>query len=115
LTMTNPDPHTFLRPYVRATYLTETSAGQQQALFVSLEGLRAWAALRGLALRDAMSELLEQHIWPERFRRNFGLVAAQDMARRLQSRVLVLGCGGLGGHVAELLACWYWQPAPCGQ
>ena len=104
MTMTNPDPHTFLRPYVRATYLTDTAAGQLQTQFVSLEGLRAWTAVRGLALRDAMSELLEQHIWPERFRRNFGLVAAQDMARRLQSRVLVLGCGGLGGHVAELLA-----------
>ena len=87
--MTNPDPHTFLRPYVRAIYLPDTALGQLHTPFVSLEGLRAWAALRGLALRDAMSELLEQHIWPERFRRNFGLVAAQDMARRLQSRVLV--------------------------
>ena len=104
MTMTNTDPHTFLRPYVRAIYLTDTAIGQLQTQFVSLEGLRAWAALRGLALRDAMCDLLEQHIWPERFRRNFGLVGAQDLARRLQSRVLVLGCGGLGGHVAELLA-----------
>ena len=91
--MTNTDPHTFMRPYVRAIYLTDTAIGQLQTQFVSLEGLRAWAALRGLALRDAMSDLLEQHIWPERFRRNFGLVAAHDLARRLQSRVLVLGCG----------------------
>jgi len=104
LTMTNPDPHTFLRPYVRATCFTETNAGQQETLFVSLAGTRAWAAMQGLPLRTAMSDLLEQHIWPERFRRNFGLVAAHDLARRLQSRVLVLGCGGLGGHVAELLA-----------
>ena len=104
MTMTNPDPHTFLRPYVRATCFTETNAGQQETLFVSLAGTRAWAAMQGLPLRTAMSDLLEQHIWPERFRRNFGLVAAHDLARRLQSRVLVLGCGGLGGHVAELLA-----------
>ena len=104
MTMTNPDPHTFLRPYVQANYLTQTAAGQLQTQFVSLAGLRAWAAVRGLPLRTAMSELLEQHIWPERFRRNFGLVAAHELARRLQSRVLVLGCGGLGGHVAELLA-----------
>ena len=103
MTMTNPDPHTFLRPYVRATCFTETNAGQQETLFVSLAGTRAWAAMQGLPLRTAMSDLLEQHIWPERFRRNFGLVAAHDLARRLQSRVLVLGCGGLGGHVAELL------------
>lgn len=104
MTMTNPDPHTFLRPYVRAAYLTKTATGQQQTLFVSLEGLRAWAGVLGLPLRDAMCDLLEHHIWPERFRRNFGMVAAGDLVRRLQSRVLVLGCGGLGGHVAELLA-----------
>ena len=104
MTMTNPDPHTFLRPYVRATYYTETAAGQLQTQFASLAGLRAWASMQGLSLRTAMSDLLEQHIWPERFRRTFGLVTAHDLARRLQSRVLVLGCGGLGGHVAELLA-----------
>ena len=104
MTMTNPDPHTYLRPYVRATYHTETATGQQETLFVSLAGQRAWAALHGLSLRMSMISLLEQHVWPERFRRNYGLVAAHDLARRLQSRVLVLGCGGLGGHVAELLA-----------
>lgn len=104
MTMTNPDPHTFLRPHVRATYLTQSAAGQQETLFVSLAGLRAWAGLHGLSLRAAMVDLLGQGIWPERFRRNCGLIAAQDLARLLQSRVLVLGCGGLGGHVAELLA-----------
>ena len=104
MTMTNPDPRIFLRPYVRATYLTENADGRQETLFVSLAGLRAWAALHNTRLRTAMSSLLEQHIWPERFRRNFGLVAAQNLAQRLQSSVLVLGCGGLGGHVAELLA-----------
>ena len=103
MTMTNPDPRIFLRPYVRAAYPTENANGQQETLFVSLAGLRAWAALHNMPLRTAMSSLLEQHIWPERFRRNCGLVAAHDLARRLQSRVLVLGCGGLGGHVAELL------------
>ena len=51
-----------------------------------------------------MVDLLGQNIWPERFRRNFGLIAAEDLARLLQGSALVLGCGGLGGHVAELLA-----------
>ena len=104
MTMTNPDPHAFLRPYVRATYLTETADGQQETLFVSLAGQHAWAALHGLSLRAAIIHLLEQRVWPERFRRNFGLVTAQNLAQRLQSSALVLGCGGLGGHVAELLA-----------
>jgi len=105
LTMTTPDPHDFFHPYIRATYLTETAAcGQRETLFVSLEGQRLWAARNGMTLRAAMVHLLGCNIWPERFRRNFGLLSAQDMAQLLQSRVLVLGCGGLGGHVAELLA-----------
>ena len=104
MTMTNSDIRTLLRPYVRATCLADTAAGEQETLFVSLEGLRHWAGLHGLTLRTAMIQLLQQNIWPERFRRNFGLVTAQNLVQRLQSRVLVLGCGGLGGHVAELLA-----------
>jgi molybdopterin/thiamine biosynthesis adenylyltransferase len=71
---------------------------------VSLTGLRAWANVHGLPEREAMARLLSFNIWPERFRRNFGLFSAQDMARLLRSRILVLGCGGLGGHAAELLA-----------
>ncbi len=105
MTMTTSDPHDFFHPYIRATYLTETAArGQCETLFVSLEGQRLWAARNGMTLRAAMVHLLGCNIWPERFRRNFGLVSAQDLAHLLQSRVLVLGCGGLGGHVAELLA-----------
>lgn len=104
MTMTISDPHDFFRPYLRAKYHTESAGGTQEILFVSLEGLRLWAASHGLTLRAAMIRLLGQNIWPERFRRNFGLIAAQDMALLLQSRVLILGCGGLGGHVAELLA-----------
>ncbi len=104
MTMTISDLHDLLRPHVRAKYQTESASGTQETLFVSLEGIRLWAASCGLPLRAAMVELLGQNVWPERFRRNFGLLAAQDLARLLQGSALVLGCGGLGGHVAELLA-----------
>ena len=104
MTMTISDLHDFLRPYIRATYPTDSASGAQETLFVSLEGIRHWAASRDLTLRAAMVDLLGQNIWPERFRRNFGLIAAEDLARLLQGSALVLGCGGLGGHVAELLA-----------
>lgn len=64
----------------------------------------AWAARQGLPLRDAMCELLSLHIRPERFRRNYGLFSMKAMRFMLKSRILLLGCGGLGGHVAALLA-----------
>ena len=104
MTMTISDLHQFFSPYARARYQAESAGNAQETLFVSLEGLRLWAASQALTLRAAMIYLLGRNIWPERFRRNFGLVTAEEMARLLQSRALVLGCGGLGGHVAELLA-----------
>lgn len=104
MTMTISDLHQFFSPYIRAKCQTKSAGNAQETLFVSLEGLRLWAASQALTLRAAMIYLLGQNIWPERFRRNFGLVTVEEMARLLQSRALVLGCGGLGGHVAELLA-----------
>ena len=56
------------------------------------------------AARAVLLEKLQNDIWPERFRRNQGLWTAQQQARLLQTRAFVLGCGGLGGYVASLLA-----------
>lgn len=111
--MTTSDLHDFLRPYIRTVYPAEKGGASPEspsfpekegALFISIAGVRAWADFSGMTPRAAMISLLAENIWPERFRRNFGLVSAPEMARLLQSRALVLGCGGLGGHVAELLA-----------
>ena len=109
---TSKNPHAFFRPYIRAVYpaaadghaASSAPEAGRDAVFVSLAGLRAWAEETGISLRAAMIDLLAENIWPERFRRNFGLFSAAEMARLLQSRALVLGCGGLGGHVTELLA-----------
>ena len=70
----------------------------------SLSGKCASGGDCGFAQRAAMIAQLNANIWPERFRRNRGLWTAQQQAKLLQSRAFVLGCGGLGGHVAALLA-----------
>ena len=56
------------------------------------------------SLRKAMLTQLNNNIWPGRFARNMGLFTAAQQAKLLYSRAFVLGCGGLGGHVAALLA-----------
>ena len=112
MAMTKPETRASFIPYLRAEYPPHSasataSCGQgtpDSTLFVSLAGLRAWAKLHGLPEGEAMARLLSFNIWPERFRRNYGLFSSEDMARLLRSRILVLGCGGLGGHAAELLA-----------
>lgn len=78
--------------------------GAENVAFMRMDGIRRWADAQGLSLRDALCALLAQGIWPERFRRNFGVVPADVMIRLLRSRMLIVGCGGLGGHVAALLA-----------
>lgn len=101
--MTQQELRSFFTPYIRAVY-PSCERGGPDTLFVGEEGLTAWAGLKGLTLRDAMRELLSVHIWPERFRRNYGLFSVMAMRHMLKSRILLLGCGGLGGHVAALLA-----------
>lgn len=73
-------------------------------LFVERDVLAARARQQNCSLRQVMDECLSRHIWPERFRRNYGLFSVMAMRRLLGARVLLAGCGGLGGHLAGLLA-----------
>lgn len=73
-------------------------------LFVPRAVVSAWAEARRLPVRQAMRECLSCHVWPERFKRNYGLFTADAMRRLLEARIFLAGCGGLGGHAASLLA-----------
>lgn len=71
---------------------------------IDREGIRRLSLAGKRSERAVMADLLQQDIWPERFSRCRGSLSAAALARLLSTRVLVAGCGGLGGHVAELLA-----------
>ncbi len=101
--MTQQELRSFFAPYVRTAYPSRERGGPD-TLFVEERGLEAWAGRQGTTLRDAMIALLPLHVWPERFRRNYGLFSIKAMRRMLKSRILLVGCGGLGGHTAALLA-----------
>ena len=47
--------------------------------------------------------VLENGLFPLRYQRQRNLFAAQGQLRLLQSRVAVVGCGGLGGYIVEML------------
>lgn len=57
----------------------------------------------GLALREVQARSLDAGIVPERYARNLTAHSMQEQARLLRSRVVVVGLGGLGGHVLEIL------------
>lgn len=52
---------------------------------------------------DSLASLARGEI-PERYQRNVGTIGIDGQRRLLEARVAVVGAGGLGGHVIELLA-----------
>ena len=78
--------------------------GSCEGSFVRIVGVKAVARAARLSEREAMCALLDAGFWPERFRRSRSVLSAEGLKRLLRTRVLVAGCGGLGGHTAALLA-----------
>lgn len=58
----------------------------------------------GISPREAEVLALENGICPSRYERNIGIFGMDGQARLLRSRAAIVGCGGLGGWIAEILA-----------
>ncbi len=57
-----------------------------------------------IPIGDVYCRALEEEIWPLCYIRNRGSISSQEQLRLAQSRVTIVGAGGLGGYVIELLA-----------
>ena len=74
------------------------------------EGQLSWQAQQQAAVRFGCSahgvELaaLQMGLLPSRYQRNRETISPQGQLRLCQARVVVIGCGGLGGYLLELLA-----------
>ncbi len=66
--------------------------------------LLEWARDQGLSPRDAQLQALRGHVLPERYLRNFHTLDFPQQVRLSESKVLICGCGGLGGVLINLLA-----------
>jgi molybdopterin-synthase adenylyltransferase len=62
------------------------------------------ATASGLSLHQVECAALAQDIVPERYSRNQKTLSNADQLRLLNSRVAIIGLGGLGGTLTELLA-----------
>lgn len=73
-----------------------------QSLSIALT--RELADRHNISMRDVEIEALKQDVLPERYARNRQILSMADQIQLLSSSVAVVGVGGLGGGVAEILA-----------
>jgi molybdopterin/thiamine biosynthesis adenylyltransferase len=71
---------------------------------ISMADTNALARKFKLPAREVDIAALGHDIVPERYARNMKSFSLEDQQTLLESRVTVVGCGGLGGTVAETLA-----------
>jgi molybdopterin/thiamine biosynthesis adenylyltransferase len=84
------------KPYVapnRQTFSTLTLADRDEL-----------AALFHASRREVEIAALEAAVVPQRYLRNMGSLGIQGQIRLLRSTALLIGAGGLGGTIAQLLA-----------
>lgn len=77
-------------------------AKHSQGGLLSLAQQQKIAEQLGCSQREVEKHALEQSILPVRFKRNS--LSCNEQLRLFQSRISIIGCGGLGGRTAELLA-----------
>jgi molybdopterin/thiamine biosynthesis adenylyltransferase len=58
----------------------------------------------GVALHEIYNRVLGLGICPRRYLRNRGILSLQEQLKLAESRVVVVGAGGLGGFILSLLA-----------
>lgn len=71
---------------------------------LSLEARDSLSAEFKTLKRDVEIAALNLEVWPRRYLRNAGSLGTAGQKKLLQSRALLIGTGGLGGTIAQLLA-----------
>jgi molybdopterin/thiamine biosynthesis adenylyltransferase len=59
--------------------------------------------LYSLSFQEVENIALKNNITPLRYKRNQSTISIENQLKLLNSHVAIIGCGGLGGHVAEIL------------
>lgn len=71
---------------------------------ITLKAVNMMARDRGIPSKEIEVAALEQGIVPLRYLRNIGTIGCEGQIKLLRSVVAVVGIGGLGGGIIELLA-----------
>jgi len=71
---------------------------------ISLKKIKEIAGKFQTKSREVEILALQNNIIPKRYQRNLGVVSPSEQVKLLQSKVAIIGTGGLGGTVLELLS-----------
>jgi len=77
---------------------------QRPCFVISLTDRDAIATALGLSKRGVEIAALEAEVIPQRYLRNIGSLGISGQKKLLQAKALLVGAGGLGGTIAQLLA-----------
>jgi len=101
--MKNEKEETILRELEKTKKEAINSSGEKY-YNVSVNQVKEIADKFQLPSREIEISALQNNIIPERYQRNLGVISPSEQVKLLQSKVTIIGAGGLGGTVLELLA-----------
>lgn len=84
--------------------MVKDAAGDGSPALIPFLKCRALAAECGLSAGEGEALALENGVCPSRYQRSIGTFGMEGQAKLLRSRAAVIGCGGLGGWIIEILA-----------
>lgn len=71
--------------------------------FVSLKTHKELMAEKNLSFKEVEEEIFKRGLTPLRYKSNQNSLSQVEQYKLFKSHVLIVGCGGLGGNVSELL------------
>jgi molybdopterin/thiamine biosynthesis adenylyltransferase len=93
-----------IRRYIAESAEPYVASDGKTCLVIGLKTTASIASSQGVSAKEIEIAALRQEIIPRRYLRNIGTSGMNGQIRLLQSTVAVVGAGGLGSTVIELLA-----------
>jgi molybdopterin/thiamine biosynthesis adenylyltransferase len=93
-----------IRRYIAKSAESYVAPDGKTYLVISLKTAASISKSRGVPVKEVETTALQQGIIPCRYLRNIGTIGVEGQIKLLQSTVGVVGAGGLGSTVIELLA-----------
>ncbi len=95
---------THIRRQIDERAATHTEPDGHTCPAIDMKAVASIARARGITIRDVEIAALEIGVTPSRYLRNIGTIGVDGQIKLLQSSVAVVGAGGLGGTIIEILA-----------